>query len=142
MERKQNQPSYVPSNNVEGVPSGRGGSGLPTGRCAKRIDNSEDEYDDRRIPEHKLAMMNSAADAKTSRPGSASYAAKKEVSPSGESQAKHSHSIAEEKQRLIEIQQEIEADEEFEKLKKSPTIVVPSVGKSFAAQNFSKGFRM
>jgi len=47
-----------------------------------------------------------------------------------------------EKSILDEIQQDIEADEEFERLKNKLVVPVPEVGRSALARNFVRGFRM
>lgn len=61
-------------------------------------------------------------------------------------QAKHAASdsfdFAEEKERIAEIQQDIEADEEFEQLKNKPVVVEPSVARTILARNFVRGFQM
>ena len=49
---------------------------------------------------------------------------------------------SEEKARIGEIQQDIEADDEFESLKLTPTLVVPKVAASKFARNFVRGFKM
>lgn len=116
------------------------GISVRSGRGAKRID-SEDEYD-RRIAEHKaihLSPVSSVAETKSSRTGFGS--SKKESRPD-DGGFKHSRNFAEEKQKLVEIQQDIEADEEFERLKSAPTVVAPSIGQTTFAQRFVKGFRM
>lgn len=52
------------------------------------------------------------------------------------------HTLAEEKARIIDIQQDIEADQEFESLKLMPVKVVPAIASSLAAKKFVDGFRM
>lgn len=47
-----------------------------------------------------------------------------------------------EKAILDEIQQDIEADEEFESLKRAPMIPVPKIAQTILARNFVKGFKM
>jgi hypothetical protein len=82
------------------------------------------------------------ADCK-SRPGT-SPTSKKAV-PVDEAQAKHAADtmdFAEEKARIIEIQQDIEADEEFEQLKVAPTVVEPKIARTLFARSFVRGFRM
>eukprot|EP01039_Chlorochromonas_danica_P007143 gene7143-7896_t len=54
--------------------------------------------------------------------------------------ASASFDVAEEKARIIEIQQELEAEEEFERLKSTPTVSVPCVAKSTMAKEFVRGF--
>jgi len=49
-------------------------------------------------------------------------------------------SFADEKQALIEIQEVIEADEEFEKMKNTPTTTQPKIAKSPFARRFVRGF--
>ncbi len=49
---------------------------------------------------------------------------------------------AEEKLRVLEIQQEIEADEEFERLKNQPAVVEPKIARTLFAKNFVRGFHM
>lgn len=56
--------------------------------------------------------------------------------------ASASFDVAEEKARIIEIQQELEAEEEFERLKSTPTVSVPCVAKSTLAKEFVRGFSM
>lgn len=47
-----------------------------------------------------------------------------------------------EKAILDEIQQDIEADEEFESLKRTPTVPMPKIAQTMLARNFVKGFKM
>jgi hypothetical protein len=50
--------------------------------------------------------------------------------------------VAEEKLRILEIQQELEAEEEFERLKNQPAVVEPKVARTLFAKNFVRGFHM
>ena len=61
--------------------------------------------------------------------------------PSGAKNSGH-FDRSEEKDRIGEIQQDIEADIEFEALKLTPTTVAPKVAASKFARNFVKGFKM
>lgn len=87
-----------------------------------------------------------AADVKSSSRGAAGMMSPKKETPSS-SQSKYTEAdnrfdFAEEKSRLIEIQQDIEADEEFERLKNAPTVSVPAVARSKFAHNFVEGFKI
>jgi hypothetical protein len=53
-----------------------------------------------------------------------------------------SFDVAEEKARLLEIQQELEVEEEFERLKIAPAVPVSCVAKSATAREFVRGFNM
>lgn len=50
--------------------------------------------------------------------------------------------LADEKRRISEIQQDIEADEEFEQLKNKPTETFPAIAQSPHARKFVNGFQM
>jgi hypothetical protein len=50
--------------------------------------------------------------------------------------------VAEEKERILEIQQELEVEEEFERLKSAPIISIPCVAKTSTAKEFVRGFKM
>jgi retinal rod rhodopsin-sensitive cGMP 3',5'-cyclic phosphodiesterase subunit delta len=56
----------------------------------------------------------------------------------------HAHAKEDTKERhlLNEIQQDLEADEEFEQMKLSPTLVAPKVAATKLAKNFVNGFRI
>lgn len=91
-----------------------------------------------------------AADSKPPRNGDYVSPAKKSVAkeesrhvrtPSGGSTGSRM-SLAEEKEALNEIQEVIEADDEFEKLKNTPKIVTPQVAKTTYARRFVRGFKM
>jgi len=89
------------------------------------------------------------ADSKLSNRGEYGSVAKstlsKEIdeSPSGSNKhLPHRMLFAEEKEALDEIQEVIEADEEFEKMKNTPTVVEPAIAKSLFARRFVRGFRM
>lgn len=56
--------------------------------------------------------------------------------------AADSFDLVEEKQRILEIQQELEAEEEFERLKEMPAVVKPCVAQSSHARLFVRGFQM
>lgn len=49
---------------------------------------------------------------------------------------------SQEKEVLREIQQDMEADDEFEELKNTPTVVAPAIAPTKFAKNFVRGFRM
>ncbi len=49
---------------------------------------------------------------------------------------------SQEKEVLREIQQDIEADDEYEELKNAPTIVEPAIAPTKFAKSFVRGFRM
>lgn len=49
---------------------------------------------------------------------------------------------SQEKEVLREIQQDLEADDEFEELKNQPTVVAPAIAPTKFAKNFVRGFRM
>ncbi len=70
-----------------------------------------------------------------------SYAEAKDVVVS---KLSSSESRAEAKMREIEYEQEqdFQADEEFEKMKIAPQVVVPTVAFGQTAKNFANGFRM
>lgn len=46
------------------------------------------------------------------------------------------------KARDIELEQDLEADEEFERMKLAPVVVVPTVAATQTAKNFVNGFKM
>lgn len=50
--------------------------------------------------------------------------------------------FSQEKAVLREIEQDMEADDEFERLKNTPVKVVPAVAPTKFARNFVSGFRM
>jgi len=50
--------------------------------------------------------------------------------------------FSQEKAILREIEQDMEADDEFERLKNTPTEVVPAVAPTKFAKNFVNGFKM
>ncbi|RYH17537.1 hypothetical protein EON65_28460 [archaeon] len=56
--------------------------------------------------------------------------------------AADSFDIAEEKQRILEIQQELDAEEEFERLRGMPAVVKPCVAQSNHARQFVRGFQV
>jgi hypothetical protein len=116
------------------------GMSVRSTRGAKRVD-SDDDYD-RRVAEHKAILLSpgtSRAETKSSR---GDFGSSKKESRLEDVGYKQSRNFAEEKQKLVEIQQDIEADEEFERLKSAPTVIAPSIGQSTFAQRFVKGFRM
>jgi hypothetical protein len=46
------------------------------------------------------------------------------------------------KARDLELEQDMEADEEFERMKAAPVVVVPAVASTQVAKNFVNGFKM
>ena len=46
------------------------------------------------------------------------------------------------KARDLELEQDMEADEEFERMKLAPVVVVPAVAPTQVAKNFVNGFKM
>eukprot|EP01040_Poterioochromonas_malhamensis_P009413 gene9411-10221_t len=118
----------------------------PRNHYSHKFNGSEDEFDSSRAHrrsssrDHKSTTY--VAEEKTSSTTGSRFTSKKETPSSSSASAKFSTSFAEEKQKLIEIQQDIEADEEFEALKKAPKIVNPIVGQSALARRFVSGFRI
>lgn len=119
----------------------------PRHQYHSKFTGSEDDYDShqthRRSSSHDHKAATYIADEKTTSSAAARYSSKKETPSSSSAAAKHTaSSFAEEKQKLIEIQQDIEADEEFEALKMAPKVVNPIIGQSLFAKRFVSGFRM
>ena len=56
--------------------------------------------------------------------------------------ARERSKVSEAKLRDIEDEEALEVDEEFERLKLAPTVVVPLVADTQEAKNFVNGFRM
>jgi hypothetical protein len=56
--------------------------------------------------------------------------------------AKGTFALSQEKEALREVEEELEADDEFERLKRTPEVVVPVIAPTKYARNFVAGFRM
>ena len=114
----------VYTNNIEVMESkpGSTGSGVVRYRLAK------DSYDG-----------TSGSDAKQSR------AAESKTTSSSSSGSESKGGLfdrSQEKAALIEIQEDMEADDEFEQLKRAPTSVAPTIAPTKYARNFVAGFKM
>ena len=100
----------------------------------RKYAGSDDDY---RQHDEKISSINLHAEEKQYPSSSSRYAAKKEAVP-----AKHTADYSEEKSKLTEIQQDIEADEEFEALKRKQKPLDSIIGQSALAKRFVSGFRM
>lgn len=61
---------------------------------------------------------------------------------STDTDAKGSFDGSQSKAAIREIEEDMEADDEFEQLKRAPTVVVPAVAPTKYARNFVAGFKM
>ncbi len=119
-------------------------------RRDKRRQNTDTKMESKFSPnygESASAKRSNVIDASESKSAKSNAAAPaKKATPNEPAMSKYdnndSFDLAEEKARILEIQQDIEADEEFERLKTAPQKVEPTVGKSKFARNFVRGFKM
>jgi hypothetical protein len=60
----------------------------------------------------------------------------------GTSDAKGTFAMSQEKGALRDVEEDLEADDEFERMKRTPAVVVPVIAPTKYARNFVAGFQM
>lgn len=109
-----------------------------SGRNSKLTTDLEDDW----AQEKNASGKNKFKDGKGVGVGMGRSDSKAALLPAESKLSSESFDVAEEKARILEIQQEIEAEAEFERLKSAPVVSTPCVAKSPLAKEFVRGFQM
>ncbi len=128
---------------MESKYSGRGEDDYDTAYAgSKSSKTAVDTFSQEKIPTSSAINDHTIADSKSVGLTSLSAGSKASSATSSAKATPIDADFKTEKRALEEIQQDLEADEEFERLKHKPVVPTPEVGRSNLARNFVRGFRM